>query len=133
MHSVDGASIYEIDGCGCCFRPVEVPHVLLTHHGVCYLDYLPILSFGDSILLGSVQLLVELKLARGCVRSKNLLEIFPRLFGRLRVSYVAKHVVVYTCCQAIHYAACGLHPCTEITLSLYVGQSNIPDKNKFLM
>ena len=38
----------------------------------------------------------------------NLLEIFPRLFGHLRVSYVAKHVVVYTCFQAIQYAACGL-------------------------
>ena len=48
-----------------------------------------------------VQLLAELKLARGCVRDENLLEIFPCLFGRFSVSYVAKHVVVYTCCQAI--------------------------------
>ena len=54
MHSIVGASIHEIDGRGCRFGPIEVWHVLLTHHGVCYLDYFPTLSFRDSILLGSV-------------------------------------------------------------------------------
>ena len=46
MHSICGASIHEIDGRGCRFSPIEVRHVLLTHHGACYLEYLPILSFG---------------------------------------------------------------------------------------
>ena len=54
MHSIGGASIHEIDGRGCRFGPIEVWHVLLTHHGQCYLEYLPILPFGDSILLGCV-------------------------------------------------------------------------------
>ena len=54
MYSVGGASVHEIDGCGCRFGPIEVLHVLLMHHGVCYLDYLPILSLGDPILLGRV-------------------------------------------------------------------------------
>ena len=67
-----------------------------------------VVRHGHVFLLDVIQLLAELKLACGCVRGENLLEIFPRLFGRRRVSYVAKHVVVYTCCQAIHYVACGL-------------------------
>ena len=54
MHSIGGASIHELDGRGCRFKPIEVRHVLLTHHDVCYLEYLPILPFGYSILLGSV-------------------------------------------------------------------------------
>ena len=54
MSTVGGAPIHEIDGRGCRFGPIVVRHVLLTHHGACYLDYLLILSFGDSILLGSV-------------------------------------------------------------------------------
>ena len=40
---------------------------------------------GHVFLLDVVQLLAELKLARGCVCGKNLLEIFPRLFGRLGI------------------------------------------------
>ena len=46
------ASIHEIDGRGCRFGPIEVWHVLLTHHGVCYLEYLSILPFGNSICWG---------------------------------------------------------------------------------
>ena len=48
------ASIHEIDGRGCRFHPIEVRHVLLTHHGACYLDYLLILSLDNSVLLGIV-------------------------------------------------------------------------------
>ena len=48
------ALIQEIDGRGCRFRQIEVRHVLLTHHGACYLDYFPILSLGDPVLLGIV-------------------------------------------------------------------------------
>ena len=54
VHCIDGVSIHEIDGHGCRFGPIEVRHVLLTHHGSCYLDYLSILSLGYSVLLGSV-------------------------------------------------------------------------------
>ena len=54
MHANCGASIHEIDGCGCRFRPIEVRHVLLMHHGACYLEYMPILPFGYPILLGCV-------------------------------------------------------------------------------
>ena len=54
MYSVGGAPIQEIDGRGCRFGPIEVWHVLLTHHVAYYLDYLLILSFGSSISLGSV-------------------------------------------------------------------------------
>ena len=54
MHSIGGASIHEIDGRGCHFGPIEVRHVLLTHHGAYYLQYLPILPFGYSNLLGCV-------------------------------------------------------------------------------
>ena len=53
MHSISGASIYEIDGCRCRFGPI-VRHVLRMHHGVCCLKYMPILPFGNSILLGCV-------------------------------------------------------------------------------
>ena len=60
-----------------------------------------VVRLGHVFLLDVVQLLAELKLASGCVRDENLLEIFLRLFGRLRVSYGAKHVVGYTYCQAI--------------------------------
>ena len=54
VHSICGASIHEIDGRGCHFGPIEVRHVLLMHHGACYLDYLLILPFSYSILLGCV-------------------------------------------------------------------------------
>ena len=53
-YSIGAAPIHEIDNCGCRFGSIEVRHVLLTHHGACYLNYLPTLSFGDSILLGRV-------------------------------------------------------------------------------
>ena len=55
------------------------------------------------ILFNVVQLLPELKLVCRRVGDENRLEIFPRLFGRLSVSNVAKYVVADTCCQAIHY------------------------------
>ena len=54
MHSISGALIHEIDGCGCCFNPIEIWHVLLMQHGACYMEYVPILSFGYFILLGCV-------------------------------------------------------------------------------
>ena len=44
-----------------------------------------VVRHGHVFLLDVIQLLAELKLARGCVRGENLLEIFPCLFGRLRL------------------------------------------------
>ena len=54
MDSISGASIHVIDGCGCWFSPIEIWHVLLMHHGASYLEYVLILSFDYSILLGCV-------------------------------------------------------------------------------
>ena len=54
MHSISGASIHEVHGRGCRFGQIEVQHVLLMHHDACYLEYVPILPFGYSILLGCV-------------------------------------------------------------------------------
>ena len=43
MHSISGASIHEIDGCGCRFGPIEIWHVLFMHNATCYLEYVRIL------------------------------------------------------------------------------------------
>mgnify|MGYP000002196591 FL=1 len=51
MHSISGASIHEIEGCGCRFGPIEIQHVILMQHGPCYLEYMSILP-SDYILLG---------------------------------------------------------------------------------
>ena len=69
-----------------------------------------VVQHGHVFLLYVVHLLPKLKLVCRRVGVENLLEIFQRLFGRLGVSNVAKHVVVDTCCQAIHYPTCSLLP-----------------------
>ena len=74
------------------------------------LDLGGVVQYFDLFLLHVVQLLLELKLACCRVRGKNILEIFPRLFGRLGVLNVAKYVVVDTCCQIIYYRTRSLLP-----------------------
>ena len=81
MHYIGGASIHEIDGRGCRFGRIEVQHVLLTHHGACYLEYLPILSFGYSIFLGSVP-------ASKFSTNAFTLEVGGELVGRVLLSSV---------------------------------------------
>ena len=74
------------------------------------LDLGGVVRHGHLFLAYVVQLFPELKLACGCVFGENLLEIFPRLFGRLGVANVAKHVVVYTCYQAVQHPTRSLLP-----------------------
>ena len=72
------------------------------------LDLQGVACDGHVLLLDVVQLLVELKLPCGCVRRENLPMIFPRFLRRLGFAIVDEHVIVNTCRQAIHYAACDL-------------------------
>ena len=51
LPSIDYASIHEIDDRGCRFGQIEVRHVLLTHHGACYLEYLCVVVFVTKIFL----------------------------------------------------------------------------------
>ena len=56
---------------------------------------------------------------RLCCPGKSSLD-FPIFLWRLGFSNVAKHVVMDTCCQAIHYSTCDLLPCWVLR-SLWVG------------
>ena len=74
------------------------------------LDLGGVVQHGHVFLVYVFQLLSELKLACRRVRGENLLEIYSRLFGRLGVLNVTKHVVLDTCCQEIDYPTHSLLP-----------------------
>ena len=59
------------------------------------------IGHGHVLLPNVVQLLPVLKLTYRRIGGENLLEILPCLFRHLGISNVAKHVVVYTFCQAV--------------------------------
>ena len=61
-----------------------------------------VVQHGYVLLSNVIQLLPELKLMGCHVGDTDFLQVLPRFFKRLGVSNVAKHVIVITCCQAIH-------------------------------